>query len=272
MPSFTTPDGLSLYYEDTGEGTPVLCLAGLTRNARDFDFVAPHLPGLRLIRMDYRGRGRSDWAEPMTYTLPQESADALALLDHLGVEKAGILGTSRGGLIAMGLGAMQRARVLGVCLNDIGPEIAQEGLDVINGYLGRAPAQKTLDDWVAARPGMMPEFSGVPQSRWREEGERQLIETPGGLDLRYDARLREAFEATGAQPVPDLWPVFDAMAGLPLALIRGANSNILSAGTAAEMQKRRPDMLFADVPGRGHIPFLDEPESIDIIRRWSALL
>lgn len=97
MPHFTTADGLSLYYSDEGEGVPVLCLAGLTRNSRDFDFVAPHLSGVRLIRMDYRGRGRSDRASHTTYTVPQEAADALALLDHLGLEKAAILGTSRGG-------------------------------------------------------------------------------------------------------------------------------------------------------------------------------
>lgn len=272
MPTFTAADGLSLYYTDEGAGVPILCLAGLTRNLADFDFVAPHLADTRLIRMDYRGRGQSDRGDPSTYTVPQESADALALLDHLGVGKAAVLGTSRGGLIALGLGALHRDRVLGVCLNDIGPDIAPKGLEFIGGYLGRAPKQKTLDAWVAARPDMMPGFAGVPESRWRAEGERQFTETPEGLALRYDPKLRDAFEAVSAQPVPDLWPLFDGLAGLPLALLRGANSDILTPETAAEMRRRRPDMLYAEVPGRGHIPFLDEPDSLNVIRRWIDVL
>ena len=131
MPDFQTSDGISLYYRDEGEGLPLLCLAGLTRDGRDFDFVAPHLEGVRLIRLDYRGRGKSGWAPHETYQIPVEGRDALELLDHLGLEKAAILGTSRGGLIAMVLAATVRDRLMGVALNDIGPEIAGPGLKVI---------------------------------------------------------------------------------------------------------------------------------------------
>ncbi len=137
MPCFTTSDGLSLYYTDQGEGLPLLCLAGLTRDGRDFEFVAPHLAGLRLITLDYRGRGQSDWGDPSTYQIPVEGRDATELLDHLGIDKAAVLGTSRGGLIAMVLAATAKDRLLGVALNDIGPEIAPEGLEVIKNYLGR---------------------------------------------------------------------------------------------------------------------------------------
>ncbi len=133
MPEFLAADGTRLHFTDEGAGLPLLCLAGLTRNGRDFDHVAPHLAGVRLIRLDYRGRGQSDWADPATYTVAQEAADALALLDHLGIARAAILGTSRGGLIAMVLAATAKDRLTGVALNDIGPEIAPRGLEVIKG-------------------------------------------------------------------------------------------------------------------------------------------
>jgi pimeloyl-ACP methyl ester carboxylesterase len=115
-------------------------------------------------------------------------------------------------------------------------------------------------------------FDGVPESRWRDEVEKHYRETDEGLALTYDARLRDAVLEAGAQPAPDLWPLFDAMAGLPLALIRGANSDLLSPETAAEMRRRRPDMIFADVPGRGHVPFLDEPDALEALNEWTMLL
>ena len=268
MPRFTTSDGISLHYTDEGAGLPLLCLAGLTRDGRDFDFVAPHLTDLRLIRLDYRGRGQSDRADPATYQIPIEGRDAMELLDHLGLERAAILGTSRGGLIAMVLAASVKPRLLGVALNDIGPEIAPEGLDVIKDYLGRKPALKTLEEVADARARAMTGFQDVPRSRWLEEADRLFIQSGDGLELPYDPRLREAVFESGAQPAPDLWPLFDALAGLPLACIRGANSDLLSAETFAEMKRRRPDMIAAEVPGRGHIPFLDEAESLDALRRW----
>ncbi|MEC3861410.1 alpha/beta hydrolase [Mesobacterium sp. TK19101] len=272
MPKFTANDGLSLHYLDEGDGIPLLCLAGLTRDTQDFDYLAPHLDGVRLIRMDYRGRGQSDWGDPKTYTIPQEGLDAVTLLDHLGLEKAAILGTSRGGLIAMGLAATVRDRLIGVALNDIGPEIAPAGLDVIKGYLGRNPSWKTVDEAVAKRAGVMAGFANVPESRWREEVQHLYHATPEGLKITYDPALREAVLDAGAQPVPDLWPLFDALSGLPLCAIRGANSDLLSPETFAEMRRRRPDMIAAEVPDRGHIPFLDEPEALDALQRWLKML
>lgn len=270
MPShFTAPDGARLAYRDEGEGLPLLCLAGLTRSMADFDYLAPHLPPLRLIRMDYRGRGASDWTGAATYTVPQEGKDALALLDHLGVERAAILGTSRGGLIGMFLGAVARPRVLGLCLNDVGPEIAPDGLTRIFDYVGRNPAGKThagLADLLAKSPG----FANVTGSRWLEEARKHSVETPDGLRIPYDPALREAFLAAFGGPPVDLWPLFDALAGLPLALIRGANSDLLTPRTVSQMLARRPDMAVTEVPDRAHIPFLDEPESVALIRAFLA--
>lgn len=269
---FTTHDGLQLAYSDAGDGLPVLCLSGLTRTMRDFDYVAPHLDGVRLIRMDYRGRGGSDWADPATYTVPVEAKDALALLDHLGVQKAAVLGTSRGGLIAMVLAATAKGRLLGACLNDIGPYVAPEGLEFIRGYVGKTPVVRTLDEAATMRGRFLEgAFKDVSASRWREEVERFYVETPDGLKLNYDPDLARIFDAAEpeANPAPaDFWPVFDCLDGLPLAALRGANSDLLSPETFAEMKRRRPDMIAAEVPGRGHVPFLDEPEALDVIRKW----
>jgi pimeloyl-ACP methyl ester carboxylesterase len=266
---FTAPDGARLAFRDEGEGLPLLCLSGLTRTMADFDYLVPHLPPLRLIRMDYRGRGASDWTGSATYTVEQESKDALALLDHLRVERVALLGTSRGGLIGMVLGAVARPRLMGLILNDVGPEIARDGLTRIFDYVGRNPAGKTHEGF-AERLAQSPGFARVPMTRWLEEARKHAVETPEGLRLTYDPALREAFLAAFEGPPVDLWPLFDALAGLPLALIRGANSDLLTAETAAEMQRRRPDMAFAEVPDRAHIPFLDEPEAVALIRTFLA--
>ncbi|MFP7570155.1 alpha/beta fold hydrolase [Marivita sp. S2033] len=272
MPHFTTSDGLSLFYRDEGEGLPLLCLSGLTRNGRDFEFVAPHLEDVRLIRLDYRGRGQSEWGDPNTYQIPVEGRDAIELLDHLDLPAAAVLGTSRGGLIAMVLAATAKDRLLGVALNDIGPELAPEGLEVIKTYLGRAPQAKTYEDIAAARAKAMTGFPGVPPERWLREAQILFNETEDGLELTYDPRLREAVLEGGAQPEPDLWPYFDALSGLPLACIRGANSDLLSKATFQEMKARRPDMIAVEVPDRGHVPFLDEPESLSALQRWLHML
>lgn len=269
MPHFTTSDGLSLYFDDRGEGLPLLCLSGLTRDSRDFDYVLPHLAGCRVIRLDYRGRGKSDWAEdPLSYTVPREAQDVLELLAHLGLENVAVLGTSRGGLVAMGLamGALQMLR--GVALNDIGPEIAPEGLDVIMGYLGKPPVWSNHEDAARDRPGVMKGFVNVPPERWRAEVEKFFDKTEDGLSLTYDPRLRDTVIAAGAQPLPDLWPMYDALAGKPLAIIRGANSDLLSPATLAEMRRRRPDAHVAVVPDRGHVPFLDEPDALAALQGW----
>lgn len=266
---FTAQDGTRLAFRDDGQGLALLCLPGLTRSMGDFDYLVPHLPPLRLIRMDYRGRGESQWTGPATYTVAQEAKDALALLDHLGVAQAAILGTSRGGLIGMLLGATARDRLLGLVLNDVGPEIHRPGLTRIFDYVGRNPAGRTHQGY-AELLSRSPGFDGVPMSRWLQEARRLSVETPDGLRLPYDPALREAFLSAFEGPPVDLWPLFDALQGLPLALIRGANSDLLSQEITQKMRARRPDMGFTEVPGRAHIPFLDEPEAVALIRRFLA--
>src|SRR6056297_2490396 len=196
MAHFTTSDGLSLHYTDAGHGQPVLCLAGLTRNSADFGFLTPHLSGCRMICMDYRGRGQSDHAPDfMSYNILREAQDAVELLDHLGIGRVTLIGTSRGGLIAMALSLEHRARLGGVVLNDIGPEVAAEGLGRIMDYVGKTPPYPDLDSAARAlKAGNEAAFPGVPLERWREQAEFMWFELPtgGGIGLRYDPRLRDA--------------------------------------------------------------------------------
>jgi pimeloyl-ACP methyl ester carboxylesterase len=269
---FTASDGATIAYADQGEGFPLLCLSGLTRNSSDFDYMLPHLPpGWRVIRMDYRGRGGSDWTGAATYTVPREGKDAVELLDHLGLPRAAVLGTSRGGLIGMFLAATARDRLAGLCLNDVGPRLDMGGLARIKDYVGRNPAAKTIEAFARVLPLGNPGMDNVPDSRWLEEAQRHAIpDGKGGLKINYDPGLRESFLAAFEGPPPDLWPLFQACAGLPLALIRGANSDLLTAAQAAEMRAARPDMIFAEVPDRAHIPFLDEPDSVAALHAWLA--
>ena len=270
MSYFSTTDGRSLWYEDTGNGQPLLCLAGLTRCSRDFSFLAPHVQDLRMITLDYRGRGRSDYdPDYQNYNVLREGHDVLELLDHLSLDKVTVLGTSRGGLIAMALAASHPERLSGVILNDIGPVVEPVGIARIMDYVGKKPAARTLDaaalDLAAA---MAPQFPGVSLEVWRKQAEIQYQQTDDGLELRYDPRLHNALldqAATGA--IPDMWLFFEALRDLPVAALRGANSDILTAATLTEMHKRHPGMISADVADRGHVPFLDEPESLTLIRQ-----
>ena len=264
----TAKDGVRLAYDDTGGAGPaLLCLAGLTRNREDFDFVVRDFRDqARIIRLDFRGRGGSDYADPATYTPLQEAEDVVTLLDHLGLAQAAILGTSRGGIVAMIMGLTARARLSGVCLNDIGPEIMPEGLSAIMGYIGRRPKFRSLAKAAAAMPDLHPGFRNVPFETWAAHVARLWREDEAGLHLRYDPRLRNAMLAQrDAGPAPDLWPLFDALAARPLTVIRGANSDLLTTETLAKMHARAPNMRSATVPNRGHVPFLDEAEALAAI-------
>ena len=265
---FTAADGARLAYRDEGAGLPVLCLAGLTRGMDDFDYLAPALADCRMIRMDYRGRGQSDWTGAASYTVPVEAKDALALLDHLGLPAAAVVGTSRGGLIAMYLAAVAKDRLLGVCLNDVGPALSADGLASIMDYVGRRPAARTLAEVAARMPQLLRGFGDVPEGRWEAEAARLYRQGEDGVQLTYDPELRDSFLAAMKDPSATAWPLFDALAGLPLALIHGAGSDLLSDETADEMRRRRPDMIYGKVPGRGHIPWLDEAESVAVVRAW----
>lgn len=269
MAFMTAPDGVKIAYDDQGEGTALLCLPGLTRNMDDFEPVLAHYRDrARVIRVDFRGRGASDYADFATYTPMQEAQDVVALLDHLGLEKACVLGTSRGGLVALMMAVMARDRLSGVIFNDIGPEIMAEGLANIMDYIGKPPTYGSLAEAAAALPGVYAgAFRNVPTATWAAFARRVWREEGGALHLRYDPKLRDAVAPAFAPDfeAPDLWPLFDALDGAPLGLIRGAQSDILSAETAAEMRRRRPDMAFVELGDRGHVPFLDEPGARAVI-------
>ncbi|MFK7938743.1 MAG: alpha/beta fold hydrolase [Roseovarius sp.] len=271
MARFTTSDGLSLYYEDTGTGPAVLCLAGLTRNVADFTYLVPHLPGFRVICMDYRGRGQSDYADDyMTYNILREGEDAIELMDHLGLETVTLMGTSRGGLIAMALSVTHPARLNGVILNDIGPEVTDLGIQRIMDYVGKEPPFADLDACaIALQAGFADSFPDVPLARWREQAEFMWHEKPGGgVGLRYDPHLRDALIGqAGVGDAPDLWQLFDGLRDLPLACIRGANSDLFAAETFDKMAQRHPGMIGVTVPDRGHVPFLDEPQALAAIHQ-----
>ncbi|MFO1143385.1 MAG: alpha/beta hydrolase [Amaricoccus sp.] len=261
---FTTSDGLSLAWQEEGSGLPVLCIPGLTRNGADFDELAAALGGrCRLIRLTLRGRGASDRDPDWThYAVPVEARDVLEFLDHLGLPKVTVIGTSRGGLIAMVLAAMAKGRLAGVLLNDIGPELAPAGLANIMTYLGIAPRAQTLAEAAGALEHRMgAAFPGLPPEKWLSLASRWFDVTPDGIALNYDPRIRDALAAVEAQPAVDLWPLFDALAGLPVAVVRGANSDLLTPETLARMRERHPGLIVAEVPDRGHVPFLDEPEA-----------
>lgn len=274
--TFTTSDGLQLAYNVHGTGTPVLCLAGLTRNMDDFDPVVTKFSNhAQIIRLDSRGRGASDFdPNPQNYTIPQEAFDALALLDHLNLDRTAVIGTSRGGLIAMVLAATAKHRLSGVLLNDIGPELDPTGLAHIMDYLGRPCAFTSFEDAAERLPRALgAQFPNVSHSEWLNYAKRSWTAGPDRLQLRYDPKLREAIEAQGASgDAPDLWPLFHALSDLPLAALRGANSNLLTPDCWVKMKAARPDMIAAEVPDRGHVPFLDEVESTATIAAFIAQL
>ncbi|MGF1445789.1 MAG: alpha/beta fold hydrolase [Pikeienuella sp.] len=272
---FAAPDGRQLAYRDSGgDGPPVLCLAGLTRNGRDFDTVAAHLADrYRVIRLDSRGRGKSDHAEdPLAeYTVPVESGDALALLDHLGIAKTTIIGTSRGGILAMALGSGARDRVKAIVLNDVGAVIEMRGLLRIMATLGRQPKGDTFEQAAAdLMQSNAREFPDVPLDRWVTHA-RAIYKDKGGRPRRsYDKKLRNAAAIAIDSEVAtiNLWPMFEALHDLPILLFRGQNSDILSRETAAKMVESHPALTLIEIANRGHCPFLDEPEAVAALDRF----
>jgi len=269
MLQFSADDGALLAYRDRGEGLPLLGLAGLTRDGRDFDYLERRLPhGIRLICLDSRGRGKSEWTGPATYTVAREAQDVINLLDHLSLEDTAIIGSSRGGLVGMLVAMTHIERVMGLCLNDVGPVLERDGLLRIGTYIGIKPAVSTLQEIADRMAATMPGFNHVPDMRWVEETIRHFVQEDNSVGLPYDPELKTSFEDAMSGPSVDGWPLFNACLELPMALIRGRSSDVLSAATCQEMRKRKPDLLFAEVLDRGHIPFLDEPEAITCIKAW----
>jgi pimeloyl-ACP methyl ester carboxylesterase len=277
---FTSADGLTLYARDypaSGDATPILCLPGLTRTSRDFEPLAGWLAGKRrIIAMDYRGRGRSQYSpEPSTYRPDVELGDALRLLDHLGIERVNILGTSRGGIIAMIMAAQFPQRLKGVLLNDVGPVIERASLLRIRSYLGKALAFANWDDAVNDLKHRNPGFERLDDAEWLSFARRVFIEKDGRISPDYDLRLAEAFptdEEIERAEAPDLWPLFEALTAFPVMVLRAAHSDLLSAATVAQMKKRHPRLAAHTIRNRGHVPFLDEPDARAAIQAWLEIV
>lgn len=275
----TAQDGTRLYARDyaaaAGKGlTPVVCLPGLTRNAKDFEAVAPALATeRRVLALDFRGRGKSGWADPATYRPDQEVADTLHVLDHLGVERFAIIGTSRGGIVAMVMAARALPRMAGVLFNDIGPKIDREGLLRIRGYLGGDTQLKDWAEAVSAIKATNPGFPTLSDAEWMTFARRVFRDDNGQPRADYDPGLALNFpsaEDIRVGKMPELWALLDMMADVPSAVLRGEHSDLLSAETVARMQQQHRCLSAVTVPERGHVPFLDEPSSTAAIAEWLA--
>lgn len=261
-------DGLTLHFRDYAGGDarlPVLCLHGLTRNARDFEALAPHIAatGRRVIVPEMRGRGRSGYAsDPSTYAVPTYVADTLALLAQEGVERFIAIGTSMGGLIIMGLAALAPERIAGVVLNDVGPVVEPAGLERIKDYVGQGGSFPT---WVHAARALAEvhgeTYPGYDLTDWLEMAKRTMVLVSNGrIAFDYDMKIAEPIlNVTTDEPV-DLWPMLAALAGRPAVLVRGALSTILSAATLDRMAQTLPGARKVIVANTGHAPTLDEPE------------
>ena len=269
-------DGLRLHADDHGPlesaRAPVVCLPGLTRNARDFGpFIAALQSERRVLALDLRGRGRSQYAaDPMTYTPPVEAADTLAVLKAAGIQKAVFIGTSRGGLVSLIIRAMQPQNIAALDLNDIGPALEPQGLKRIRSYLG---VPVPLPDWNAAAAQLKsthPGFTGLSDEDWLAFARRVFRDDNGNPAADYDPAIAATFptvEDIDAGKVPQLWELYQAIGpDLPLAVLRGQTSDLLSPETVARMQSLTPQLLAVTVPGRGHVPFLTEPEALTAIR------
>jgi pimeloyl-ACP methyl ester carboxylesterase len=276
---WSSRDGLKLHYRDyAGAGIstlpPVLCLHGLTRNARDFDVLAPRLAATRRVLCpDMRGRGDSEYAkDSATYNPLQYVDDVVMLLDHLGIGRAVIIGTSLGGLMTMILAMIAPHRIAAAVLNDIGPEVDPAGIAKIRGYLGQG---RSFPTWMHAARALEEAhgatYPGWQIADWLAMAKRIMTLAPNGrIVFDYDMRIAEPFSQPGGEGAADLWPGLKALAGRPLLVVRGETSDILSAPTLAAMLDAMPDAEAVTIPGTGHVPTLDEPDAVAAIERLLA--
>jgi pimeloyl-ACP methyl ester carboxylesterase len=265
------------YGAGSSQRLPVVCLPGLSRTAEDFDALAGALAAdpaapRRVLALDYRGRGLSDYdRDPRNYALPVELTDVIAVLDACGATPAVIIGTSRGGLLAMMLAAVRPDAVAGAVLNDIGPVIEPKGLKRIRDYVGKLPQPASFEEGAdILRRIADGQFPNLSAAGWIAAAKRAWREKDGRLVLTYDTALAHNFAAlTPEKPLPPMWPQFEALAKVPLMVIRGVNSDILSAETTEAMKARAPAMEVLVVPDQGHAPLLVEPEVISRIGQFA---
>jgi pimeloyl-ACP methyl ester carboxylesterase len=264
-------DGLRMHYRDyagSADLPPLLCLHGLTRNARDFaGFAERYSPRFRVIVVDFRGRGDSDYdPSPERYNPLTYAGDVIELLDDLGIDRAIFVGTSLGGLVTMAMAAIAPQRIHAAILNDVGPELEDVGIDRIMSYLGndqRFESWEAAADAVAEKHG--PAFPNYGRGDWMAMARRNCRERDGEISFDYDMAIAEPFKTAGPVPKIDMWPLFLALAQKPLLLVRGEISLLLGASATEKMRQLAPQMRFVSVPATGHSPELDEPEAVAAI-------
>ena len=273
-----TPDGLRLHWRDYGDfkstRLPVICLPGLTRHAGDFHDIALRLSSQenrRVISLDSRGRGLSDWSpNGSDYSIPQELADLLHVMDVLAIKKAYFLGTSRGGLITMALATVRPDMIASSILNDIGPVIEAKGLLRIKSYVGKSVP---LSDYTQARAALAKthgaSFPALNDEDWDIFARATWNETSNGLTLSYDPKISDSLkDYDPEQPAPDLWPLWQALAQAPCLIIRGEMSDLFTEETAKKMVQGHQHCTIQTVSGQGHAPLLRDQPTMDAIARF----
>ena len=268
------PDGLRLHARCYGRasttGIPVVCLPGLARTSADFDLLATALSHggpqpRRVVALDYRGRGLSQYDQnPENYSLAVELADVLAVVTALELLPAIFIGTSRGGILTMLLAAVRPSAIVGAVLNDIGPVIEPQGLMRIKSYVGKMPEARTFDEGAEIlRRLFQSQFPRLAPDDWLASARRMFKEENGRLVTTYDPKLATILAGVDLErPIPPLWKEFDALASVPVIVIRGANSDILSAHTVEAMRMRHPGLETMEVSDQGHAPLLAEVETV----------
>lgn len=270
-------DGVRLHARDyAGDATrpPLVCLPGLTRNARDYAALADQLAGAwRVLAVDLRGRGESGAAkDPASYVPATYVADLQAMTAALGLGRFVVVGTSLGGLVALLLAQAEPGRLAGAVLNDVGPEIEAAGLQRIRGYVGRPSSFPT---WMHAARGVQEANRDVYPAwgieDWLAMAKRLYRLTASGkIVLDYDLKIAEPFRTADAAAPPDLWPALDALRAVPVLVVRGERSDVLSAATAQRMAAALPGAELVTVPGVGHAPTLAEPIAAEALDRLLA--
>ena len=272
---YSAQDGLRLHLRDYGSrispALPVVCLPGLARTAADFDMLARALSaqGRRVVALDYRGRGLSERDKnPANYDVIVENRDIQDILVAAGVAEAVFVGTSRGGIHTMVLSALRPGLLKAVVLNDIGPVLEARGLARIKGYVGKMPQPASWSDAVDLFKKMASaHFTAMSDADWEAFARLTFEEKDGKLAPQYDPALSKNLEKLDlSQPIPEMWPQFEGLGRIPLMIIRGGNSDLLSAETVAEMVRRHPGCETMVVPDQGHAPLLMDEISIGAIK------
>jgi len=273
---YESADGLRLYYRSYPASQPgwlpVLCLPGLTRNSRDFAALAEHLSARHeVLAADLRGRGLSAWdPDSSHYQLSTYVQDAWSLLDSRGVKRVLVVGTSLGALMGMTL-ATRPDRIAGVVLNDAGPELDLLGLARIAGYVGKLPAVSTWAEATAqTRSVNLAALPDLTEAQWLEYARRNYRENAAGVPvLDMDPQIAAGFKKPPTGPL-QMWPLYEQIKRVPMLVIRGALSDLLSAATVERMAREKPDLEQLTVANRGHVPLLDEPECLEAIDAFLA--